>query len=86
MPIFSLFRKQIQLYLLAPLSGDRGQQPVRVEPDDSLAGERTHGLPNVTGSNGSKNKNKGKDSTASFLSKFILNSIFFRFYFYFLLV
>ena len=41
----------------APPSGDTGQQEIRVKEDDSLAGKRTHSLPNITGGNAGKNKN-----------------------------
>lgn len=41
---------------------DPVQQTIRVEADDSLAGQRIHGLPNITGSSGSRSKNNGKDT------------------------
>ena len=48
--------------LSASPSGDSSQQSIRVEADDSLAGQRTHGLPNITGNTGSRNKNGGNES------------------------
>ena len=42
--------------------GDLSQQTIRVEADDSLAGQRTHGLPNITGNTGPRNKNGGNES------------------------
>jgi len=50
---------EVQLIPVNPVpsqSGEVGQQQIRVEAGDSLAGERTHGLPNITvGNTGSKN-------------------------------
>ena len=41
---------------------DPVQQTIRVEADDSLAGQRIHGLPNITGSVGSRSKSNVKDA------------------------
>ena len=47
----------------APPPGELGQQQINVEADDSLAGQRTHGLPNITGSGQQRSKDSGKDTT-----------------------
>ena len=45
-------------------SGEANQQQIRVEAGDSLAGERTHGLPNITNGNTStKHKKNEKDKS-----------------------
>ena len=49
--------------MLAPPPGELGQQQINVEADDSLAGQRTHGLPNITGSGQQRSKDSGKDTT-----------------------
>ena len=58
-----------QKYLLVPPSGDSGQPQIRVEEDDSLAGQRTHGLPNITGGNAgnTRNKDHGKDASVDII-------------------
>ena len=50
-------------------SGEANQQQIRVEAGDSLAGERTHGLPNITNGNTStKHKKNEKDKSVWCLS------------------
>ena len=53
-------------------SGDSGQQAIRVEADDSLAGQRTHGLPNITGNSGTNNRNEGDESKVYHLINIII--------------
>ena len=49
-------------------SGESNQQQIRVEAGDSLAGERTHGLPNITNGNTStKHKKNEKDKSVWWL-------------------
>jgi len=69
--------KTNDINISAPPSGDTGQQQIRVEEDDSLAGKRTHGLPNITGGNAGKNKNNGKDPAVEFMFYFLANYLFF---------